>query len=72
MAKRSRWTKRIHYPLLIWTDLGQPAQTVRFLISEHKFMEYLDRRETKKALSVLRNELAPLNHNPERLHQLSR
>ena len=35
-------------------------------------MEYLDRRETKKALSVLRNELAPLHHFPERLHQLSR
>lgn len=35
-------------------------------------MEHLEAREAKKALSVLRNELAPLNHNQERLHQLSR
>lgn len=45
---------------------------VKFLIAEQKFLEYLEARETKKALLVLRNELAPLNHNPDRLHQLSR
>lgn len=49
-----------------------PSQTVKFLIAEQKFMEHLEARETKKALSVLRNELAPLNRNQERLHQLSR
>lgn len=50
---------------------GDVLGTVKFLIAEQKFMEHLEARETKKALSVLRNELAPLNHNQERLHQLS-
>lgn len=50
---------------------GESLNTVRFLIAEQKFLEHLESRTTKKALSVLRNELAPLNHNPERLHQLS-
>lgn len=47
-------------------------QTVRFKIAEQKFLEHLEAKDTKRALSVLRNELAPLNHNPDRLHQLSR
>lgn len=47
-------------------------QTVRFLIAEQRFLENLEARSTKKALTILRNELAVLNRDPERLHQLSR
>lgn len=47
-------------------------QTVRFLIAEQRFLEYLEARDHKKALSILRNELAPLNQDSDRLQQLSR
>lgn len=59
------------WPLMLMRTLSL-WQTVRFKIAEQKFLEYLEARDTKRALSVLRNELAPLNHNPDRLHQLSR
>lgn len=55
-----------------YTGLSRHSQTVKFLIAEQKFLEHLEARDTKKALSVLRNELALLNHDSERLHQLSR
>ena len=48
------------------------VQTVRFLIAEQRFLEYLEARDHKKALSILRNELAPLNQDSDRLQQLSR
>ena len=47
-------------------------QTVRFAVRQQKFLEALEARETKRALSILRNELAPLNHDSNRLHLLSR
>lgn len=47
-------------------------QTIRFELRQQKFLEALEAKETKKALTVLRNELAPLNHDSDRLHFLSR
>lgn len=47
-------------------------QTIKFVLRQQKFLEALEAKETKKALSILRNELAPLNHNSDRLHLLSR
>lgn len=47
-------------------------QAVKFLVGQQKFLEALEQRETKRALSLLRNELAPLNYDSERLHFLSR
>ncbi|KPV75622.1 uncharacterized protein RHOBADRAFT_13767 [Rhodotorula graminis WP1] len=44
---------------------------VKFAIRQQKFLEALEARETKTALSVLRNELSPLNHDSNRLHFLS-
>ncbi|KAK4058921.1 hypothetical protein OIO90_000367 [Microbotryomycetes sp. JL221] len=57
--------------------LGLPSQditdlkTIQFQIRQQKFLEVLEARETKKALSILRNELAPLGHDSDRLHFLS-
>jgi hypothetical protein len=48
------------------------TQAVKFLIGQQKFLEALEQHETKRALSLLRNELAPLNYDSERLHFLSR
>ncbi|SGZ22426.1 BQ5605_C022g09486 [Microbotryum silenes-dioicae] len=45
--------------------------TVRFKIRQQKFLEALEAKETKKALFTLRNELAPLGHDSDRLHFLS-
>jgi len=42
------------------------------LIRQQKYLELLEARQIKKALIVLRNELAPLEFNSERLHSLSR
>jgi hypothetical protein len=48
------------------------VQEARFLISQQKYLELLEARKTTAALQVLRNELAPLNVDPDQLHSLSR
>lgn len=45
---------------------------VKFAIRQQKFLEALEASEAKKALVILRNELAPLNTDTDRLHILSR
>ena len=45
---------------------------MRFLILEHKYLEKLEEGHVIEALSVLRNELSPLNYDTDRVHQLSR
>ena len=47
-------------------------QEAKFLISQQKYLEYLEIGKTTMALHVLRNELAPLHTDPELLHPLSR
>jgi len=47
-------------------------QEAKFLISQQKYLEYLEIGKTTMALHVLRNELAPLHTDPEQLHPLSR
>lgn len=47
-------------------------QEAKFLISQQKYLEYLEKGKTAMALHVLRNELAPLHTDPELLHPLSR
>ena len=48
------------------------VQSVKFAIAEQEYLELLETSQTKKALAVLRSKLAPLNHDADRLHQLSR
>jgi predicted transcriptional regulator len=52
-----------------FTGLRQEA---KFLISQQKYLEYLETSKTTMALHVLRNELAPLHMDPEQLLPLSR
>ncbi|GAA6029307.1 hypothetical protein JCM8097_003613 [Rhodosporidiobolus ruineniae] len=51
----------------------QPGDStlIKFAIRQQKFLEAMEAKDTKKALSVLRNELSPLNHDSDRLHFLS-
>ncbi|KDQ60900.1 hypothetical protein JAAARDRAFT_55637 [Jaapia argillacea MUCL 33604] len=44
---------------------------VRFLISQQKYLELLEEENTTAALHVLRNEIAPLDVDPDQLHSLS-
>nr|KAJ3409592.1 hypothetical protein HK105_003062 [Polyrhizophydium stewartii] len=44
---------------------------VKFLVRQQKFLELLERQEVKRALSVLRGEIAPLGMPSSRLHELS-
>ncbi|EKM55055.1 uncharacterized protein PHACADRAFT_94848 [Phanerochaete carnosa HHB-10118-sp] len=44
----------------------------KFLISQQKYLELLEARETASALHILRNELAPSSPDPEQLHALAR
>jgi len=46
-------------------------QESRFLISQQKYLELLENRHTTAALTVLRNELASDNIDPEHLRSLS-
>lgn len=52
--------------------LNRATQSIKFLLHQQRYLELLEARQTKKALSILRERLAPLNRGSERLHQLSR
>lgn len=48
------------------------VQEAKFLISQQKYLELLEAGKTGAALTILRQELAPLNVDPDQLHSLSR
>ncbi|EIW66565.1 hypothetical protein TREMEDRAFT_34837 [Tremella mesenterica DSM 1558] len=50
---------------------NSPAEQARFLISQQKYLEYLESGNQKRALAVLRSELAPVVKDSEVLHTLS-
>jgi len=52
-------------------DQSKDAVVVKFLIREQKYLELLETRQLWEALTVLREELTPLNHNIPRRHVLS-
>ncbi|BGO89478.1 hypothetical protein NBRC10512_003937 [Rhodotorula toruloides] len=56
-----------HLPIEPTVDLTP----IKFAIRQQKFLEAMELKQTKKALSVLRNELSPLNFDPNKLHFLS-
>ncbi|KAF9514475.1 hypothetical protein BS47DRAFT_1295012 [Hydnum rufescens UP504] len=47
-------------------------RTAYFLIRQQKYLESLEQRRSDTALQILRNELAPLSFDSDRLHLLSR
>lgn len=48
------------------------TQIAHFLIRQQKYLECLESRRSDAALHILRNELAPLSFDSDRLHLLSR
>ncbi|PKS05340.1 hypothetical protein jhhlp_008714, partial [Lomentospora prolificans] len=50
---------------------GSDRTLMRFWMRQQKFLEHLERRETPRALSVLRSELTPLQCDTTRVHFLS-
>ncbi|GAB5587157.1 hypothetical protein Unana1_02057 [Umbelopsis nana] len=59
--------------LLPSLQLKDKAHTIEltFLLRRQKYLEILEDRDLKKAIQVLRNELAPLQFSTEQLHALS-
>ncbi|KAL9933668.1 hypothetical protein V8E36_007326 [Tilletia maclaganii] len=49
----------------------QSLESIKFALQQQRFLELLEAGQNKKALSVLRDRLTPLNYGSERLHQLS-
>ncbi|KAF2716541.1 WD40 repeat-like protein [Polychaeton citri CBS 116435] len=54
-------------PLVEDADTGM----LKFLLRQQKYLELLEKRDSRSALSVLRNELTPLKRDTARLHALS-
>lgn len=50
---------------------GSTAEKARFFIAQQKYLEYLELGQQKKALSVLRGELAHLTKDSDILHSMS-
>ena len=50
---------------------GSDAEKARFWIARQKYLEYLEAGLQKKALSVLRGELAHLTKDSDMLHTMS-
>jgi len=50
---------------------GSSAEQARFLIAQQKYLEFLELGQQKKALAVLRGELALLTKDSEHLHLVS-
>jgi WD40 repeat protein len=53
------------------TTHEQPTDRAKFLIARQKYLEFLEAGQQKKALGVLRNELAACAADSESLHDLS-
>ncbi|KAI5479335.1 catabolite degradation protein [Pseudohyphozyma bogoriensis] len=66
-----RWDRVEKLLLELPTSDITDLTTVKFAIAQQKFLEALESGETKRALTILRGELAPLNHDSGRLHLLS-
>lgn len=45
---------------------------MKFLLLEQKYLEHLEDGHSLDALHCIRNELTPLKHNTERVHELTR
>ncbi|XP_039284126.1 WD repeat-containing protein 26 isoform X2 [Nilaparvata lugens] len=50
---------------------SQRLNEMKFLLLEQKYLEFLEDGRLYDALHVLRNELTPLQHNTDKVHQLS-
>ncbi|KAK9680758.1 hypothetical protein QE152_g38833 [Popillia japonica] len=67
------WSKADHdlQELRILLGVNFNLLEVKFLLLEQKYLEYLEDGKVLDALHVLRNELTPLQHNTDTVHQLS-
>lgn len=52
-------------------DDANSLKEMRFLLLEQKYLELLESGQAMEALTCLRSQVTPLQHNMERVHQLS-
>lgn len=76
-SKTSRWLKTSPSPSRhssggLPLAEGANRHEMLFRMRQQKYLELLEERDLPSALHVLRNELAPLNQDTQRLHFLSR
>ncbi|KAJ7157017.1 WD40 repeat-like protein [Mycena crocata] len=67
----ARWAKAENALQRLGVRDREGLWDARFLISQQKYLELLEAQKTTDALHVLRNELAPLDVDPDQLHILS-
>ncbi|KAJ7744979.1 WD40-repeat-containing domain protein [Mycena maculata] len=67
----ARWSKAENALQRLGVQDREGLWDARFLISQQKYLELLEAQKTTDALQVLRNELAPLDVDPDQLHILS-
>ncbi|XP_067010012.2 WD repeat-containing protein 26 isoform X3 [Anabrus simplex] len=68
------WAKAEHDLMELKSLLDGSSQSLiemKFLLLEQKYLEYLEDGRVLDALHVLRTELTPLQHETERVHELS-
>lgn len=58
-------------PKPVAPGVGTASEQAKLLISQQKYLEYLESGSQKKALHTLRSELAPVAKDSEMLHTLS-
>ncbi|KAJ3354215.1 hypothetical protein GGF32_002644 [Allomyces javanicus] len=72
-----QWADAVQLLPTVGVPPGQPDvpngayATALFLIKEQQYLELLEQQNVPAALTVLREELTPLQHDPTRLHELS-
>jgi hypothetical protein len=60
------------YELKPLLDTSKALTKMKFLLLEQKYLESIEEGHAFEALHCLRNELTPLKHNTDRVHELSR
>ncbi|KAF9052998.1 WD40 repeat-like protein [Panaeolus papilionaceus] len=66
-----QWSKAEAALMRLGVSEEEGLSEAKFLISRQKYLELLEAKKPTSALQVLRNELAPLNVEPDHLHTLS-
>jgi len=74
LIMRGQWDQAESTLERLKSIMGQSQNDItnmRFLILEQKYLEFLEDGKILEALKCLRDELAPLKYNTDRLHELS-
>ena len=66
-----RWSEALALLPELGLKSSEASEQAQFLVARQKYLELLETDQQKKALAVLRGELAPVAKEAEKLHELS-